>query len=199
MRQAKNQCAPDVPRGQFWLRHFQDLCYNGAKTQPLQNTALLHSERPKLYRVTGCRFVQLADSYTWSFQAYTSFTVSIKDKLITQAIKQATISTIFSAHVRVACRFQSMQTIIFNYQCDSVSSMAIKFQNHAAASQHSLPILITDGEKIIVLYTTFTYICSQRQKYLQIFIVSAEVSSLSILFNSITFKIAYANSLYQLF
>ena len=92
-----------------------------------------------------------------------------------------------------------MQTIIFDYQCDSVSSMAIKFQKHAAASQHPLPILITDGEKIIVLYTTFTYICSQCKKYLQIFILWAEIGSLFILFNSVTFKIVYRDSLYQLF
>ena len=87
--------------------------------------------------------------------------------------------------------------IIFDYQCDSVSSMAITFQNHAAASQHPLPILITDGEKIIVLYATFTYISSQCQKYLQIFILWAEIGSLSILFNSILFKIVYGNSLYH--
>ena len=47
-----------------------------------------------MYRVTGCRFVQVADSYTWSFQAC-SFTVSVKKKLITPAIKQATVSIIF--------------------------------------------------------------------------------------------------------
>ena len=143
--------------------------------------------------VTGCRFVQVADSCTWSFQACTSFTMSIKKKLIIRAIKQATISIIFSTRARVVCRFQSMQTIIFDYQCDSVSSMAIKFQNHAAASQHPLPILITDGEKIIVLYATFTYISSQCQKYLQIFILWAEIGSVSILLNSITFKIVYGN------
>ena len=150
-------------------------------------------------RVTGCRFVQVADSYTWSFQACTTFTMSIKKKLITRAIKQATISIIFSARARVACRFQSMQMVILDYQCDSVSSMAIKFQNHAAALQHPVPVLITDGEKIIVLYATFTYISSQCQKYLQIFILWAEIGSLSILFNSITYKIVYGNSLYQLF
>ena len=38
-------------------------------------------------RVTDCRFVQVADSFTWSFQACTSFTMSIKKKLITRAIK----------------------------------------------------------------------------------------------------------------
>ena len=38
LRQAKNQYAPDVPRGHFWLRHFQNLWDNGAKTQPRQNT-----------------------------------------------------------------------------------------------------------------------------------------------------------------
>ena len=54
--------------------------------------------------------------------------------------------------------------------------MAIKFQNHAAASQHPLPILITDDE---------------------IFILWAEIGSLSILFNSIMFKIVYGNSLYH--
>ena len=125
--------------------------------------------------------------------------MSIKKKLITRAIKQATISIIFSARACVACRFQSMQMIILDYQCDSVSSMAIKFQNRAAASQHPVPVLITDGEKIIVLYATFTYISSQCQKYLQIFILWAEISSLSILFNSIAYKIVYGNSLYQLF
>ena len=91
--------------------------------------------------------------------------MSIKKKLITQEIFQATMSIFFSAHACVACRFQS---IFFDYQCDSVSSMAFKFRNHAAASQHSLPILITGGEKIMVLYVTFTYISSQGQKYLQI-------------------------------
>ena len=154
-----------------------------------------------LRRVTGCRFVQVADSYTWSFQTCTSFTMSIKKKLITRAIKQTTISIIFSARAHVACRFQSMQTIIFDCQCNSVSSMAIKFQNHAAASRHPLPILITDGEKIIVRNAIFTYIyiSSKCQKYLQIFILLAEIGSLSILFNSITFKIVYGNSLDQLF
>ena len=149
-------------------------------------------------RVTGCRFVQVADSYTWSFQACTSFTMSIKKKLITRAIKQATVSTIFSACARVACRFQSMQTIIFNCQYDSVSSTAVKFRNHIAAFQHSLSILITDGEKIILLYATFTYFSSQCQKYLQISILWTETGSLAILFNCVTFKIVYWNSLYQL-
>ena len=115
-----------------------------------RDPTFLHLFETKVpYRVTGCRFVQVADSYTWSFQACTSFTMSIKKKFITQAIKQATVSTIFSAHACVACRFQSMQTIIFNYQCDSVSSTAVKFRNHIAAFQQSLSILITDGEKII--------------------------------------------------
>ena len=53
--------------------------------------------------VTGCRFVQVADSYTWHFQACTSFTMSIKKKLITRAIKQAAMSIMFSARARVAC------------------------------------------------------------------------------------------------
>ena len=92
-----------------------------------------------------------------------------------------------------------MQTIIFDYQCDSVSSSAIKLQNHAASSQHPWPILITDGEKTIVLCATFTYISSQCQKYLLIFILWAEIGSLSLLFNSITFKIVYGSSSYQLF
>ena len=82
-----------------------------------------------------------------------------------------------------------MQKIIFDYQCDSVSSSAVKFRNHAAASQHPLPILITDGEKIILLYAKFIYISSQCQKYLQISILWAETGSLALLFNSIMFKI----------
>ena len=150
-------------------------------------------------RVTGCRFVQAADSYTWRFQACTSFAMSIKKKLFTRAITQATVLIIFSARGRVACRFQSMQTIIFDYQCDSVSNTAVKFRNHTTKFQHSLPILITDGEKIILLYTTFTYFSSQCQNYLQISILCAETGSLAILFNSMTFKIVYGNSLYQLF
>ena len=149
--------------------------------------------------MTGCRFVQVADSYTWSFQACTSFTMSIKKKLITRAIKEATVSTVFSARARVACRFQSMQTIIFNFQCDSVFSMAVKLRNHIAAFQHSLTILITDGEKIILLYATFTYLSSQCQKCLQISIMWTETGSLAILFNSVMFKFVYGNSLYQLF
>ena len=87
-----------------------------------------------------------------------------KKKPITRAIKQATMSIIFSACARVACRFQSTQTITFDYQCDNVSSTAVKFRNHEAASHHPLPISITDGEKIIILYATLTYITS-RQKY----------------------------------
>ena len=124
--------------------------------------------------------------------------MSIKKKLITQ-IKQAAMSIIFSARVRMACRFQSVQTIIFDYLCDSVSSMAVKFRNHTAAFQHSLPILITDGEKIIIVYATFTYFSSQCQKCLQLSILWAETGSLAILFNSVMFKIVYGNSLYQLF
>ena len=152
-----------------------------------------------MFRVTGCRFVQVADSYTWSFQACTSFTISIKKKLFTQAIKQATMSIIFIARARVACRFQSMQTIIFDYQCDLVSSTAVRFRNHTAAFQHSLPVLITDGEKIILLYASFTDFSSQCQKCLQISILWAETGSLAILFNSVTIKIVHGNLLYQLF
>ena len=125
--------------------------------------------------------------------------MSIKKKLITRAIKQATVSIIFSAHARVACRFQSMQTIIFDYQCDCVSSAAVKFRNHTAAFQHSLLILIIDGEKIILLYVTFTYVSSQCQKCSHISIMLAETGSLAILFNSMTLKIVYGNSLFQLF
>ena len=135
--------------------------------------------------MTGCRFVQVADSYTWSFQACTSFSISIKKKLISRAIKQGTKSIIFSARARMACRFQPMQTIIFDYQCDSVSSTAVKFQNHTAAFQHSLPILITDGKKIILLYASFTYFSSQCQKCLQISILWAETGSLAIQFYNV--------------
>ena len=88
--------------------------------------------------------------------------MSIKKKPVTRAIKQATMSIIFSARGRVACRIQLMQTIIFYYQCDSVSSTAVKFQNHAAAPQHPLPILIKDGEKIILLYATFRLVHTVR-------------------------------------
>ena len=77
--------------------------------------------------------------------------------------------------------------------------MAVKFRNHTVAVQHPLPILITDGEKIILLFASFTYFSSQCQKCLQIFISWAETGSLAILFNSMTFKIVYGNSLYQLF
>ena len=108
--------------------------------------------------------------------------MSIKKKPVTQAIKQTTMSIIFSAHVHVACRIQLIQTIIFDYHCDSVSSTAIKFRNHAAAAQHPLPILIIDGKKIILLYATFTYISSHCQKYLQISIFWTETGSLAILF-----------------
>ena len=90
----------------------------------------------------------------------------------------------------MACRFQSMQTIIFDYQYDSVSCTAVEFQNHATASQHPLPILITDGNKSILLYATFTYISSQCQKYLQISILWAETSLLAILFDSIMFNMS---------
>ena len=125
--------------------------------------------------------------------------MSIKKKLITRAIKQAAMSIFFSARARVACRFQSMQTIVFGYLCDSVSSTAVKFRNLTAAFQHSLPILITDGEKLIILYATCTYFSSQCQKCLQVSIVWAETGSLAILFNSMTFKIVYGKLLYQLF
>ena len=83
--------------------------------------------------------------------------MSIKKKLHEQFSKQAAMSIIYSARAPVACRFQSMQTIIFDYLCDSVSSTAVKFRNHTAAFQHSLPVLITAGEKIIILYATATY------------------------------------------
>ena len=129
----------------------------------------------------------------------TLFTGTIKKKPTTRAIKSATMSIILSARARVACTFQSMQTTIFDYQCDSVSSTAVKFRNHEAASHHPLPILIADGEKFILLYATFTYITSQCQKYLQISKLWAETGLLAILFNSITFKIIHGNSLYQLF
>ena len=125
--------------------------------------------------------------------------MSIKKKPVTQAITQATKSIIFSARAHVACRTQSMQTIIFDYHCVSASSTAVKFRNYTAPSQHPLPILIIDGEKIILLYATFTNISSHCQKYLQISILWAETGSLAILFNSVMFKIVYGNSLYQLF
>ena len=120
--------------------------------------------------------------------------MSVKTKLITRAIKQATMSIIFSAHACMACRFQSMQTIIFDYQCDSVSSMPVKFRNHTAAFQLSLNVLITDGEKIILLYAIFTYFRSQCQNCLQISILWTETSLFAILFNSITFTVTrYTN------
>ena len=147
--------------------------------------------------MTGCRFVQVADSYSWGFQACTAFAMSIKKKLHEELNKQP--CRFFSARACVACRFQSMQTIIFDYQYDSVSSKAVKFRNHKAAFQHSLPILITDGEKIILFYATYTYFSSQCQKCLQISILWAETGSLAILFNSMTFEIGYGNSLYQQF
>ena len=100
---------------------------------------------------------------------------------------------------RVACRNQSMQTIIFDYQCDSVFSTAVKFQNNATRPQQPLPVLIIDIEKIILVYATFTYICSHRQKNLQISILWTETGSLAVLFNSAMLKIVYGNSLYQLF
>ena len=68
----------------------------GGSTPKGKNLLLQEQILPFKSRVTGCRFVQVADSYTWSFQACTSFTMSIKKKLITQAIKQATVSAIFS-------------------------------------------------------------------------------------------------------
>ena len=142
---------------------------------------------------TGCRFVHLEFSGLYLHQYVNS------KKIITQTIKQATMSIIFSARARVACRFQSTQTIAFGYQCDSAFRKAVKFRNHAEGFQHSLPILISDGEKIILLYAIFTYITSQCQKCLQISILWAEAGSIAILFNSITFKIVYGNSLYQLF
>ena len=61
--------------------------------------------------MTGCTFVQVADSYTWSFQACTSFTMSVRTKLITRAIKQATMSIIFSARACVAGRLQLMRRL----------------------------------------------------------------------------------------
>ena len=98
------------------------------------------------------------------------------------------MSIISNARARVACRIQSMQTIFFDYQCDSVSRTAVKFRNHAAAAPNPLPVLIIDGEKIILLYATFTHISSHCQKYLQISIFLAETGSLDILFISIMFK-----------
>ena len=92
-----------------------------------------------------------------------------------------------------------MQTIIFDYKCDTVSRTAVKFRSHAAASQHSLPILITDGEENILLDATFTYISSHFQKYLQISILWAETDSFAVLFNFITYKIVYGNALYQMY
>ena len=59
--------------------------------------------------------------------------------------------------------------------------------------------IIIDGEKIILLYATFIYTSSQCQKCLQISIVWAESGSLAVLFNFVTFKIVYGNSLYQQF
>ena len=56
-----------------------------------------------------------------------------------------------------------------------------------------------NGEKIILLYSSFIYFSSQCQKCFKISILWAETGSLTILFNSMTFKIVYGNSLYQLF
>ena len=145
--------------------------------------------------MAGCRFVRWQIRRLGSFQACTSFTMSVKTKLITRTIKQATMSIIVSARACMACRFQLMQTIIFNYQCDSVSNTAVK--NHTAAFQHSLPILITDGEKIILLYATFSYFSSQCQKCLQISILWAENGSFAILFNSMKFTVTGYTNCFQ--
>ena len=66
----------------------------GFHTRPFALTKLTN------VRVTGCRFVEFADSYTWHFQACTLFSMSIKNKPVTQAIKQATMSITFSARAR---------------------------------------------------------------------------------------------------
>ena len=68
--------------------------------------------------VTGCKLVQVADSYTWEFSGL--YFIHYVKKWITRAITHATMLIIFSAHASVSCyscRFQSMQVISFNYQC----------------------------------------------------------------------------------
>ena len=70
------------------------------------------------------------------------------------------------------------------------------FQNHAAAFQHSFLILITNGEKIVLLYATFTYISSHYQKYLQISLLWTETDSHIILLNSVILNTVYSNLLY---
>ena len=58
LRHAENQCAPDVPWGQFWLRHFQNLCDKGAKKQPRQNNVLPKQSRfLGLFRKGRTRFI----------------------------------------------------------------------------------------------------------------------------------------------
>ena len=59
--------------------------------------------------------------------------MSIEKKLITRAIKQATMSIIFAAHAHVAHRFQSMQTIIFDYQDTRYKNLYYEFSAHIKA------------------------------------------------------------------
>ena len=141
--------------------------------------------------MTGCRFVQFADSYTWIFQACTYSLRQLKrNQLHWQLHKQPCHS--FSMHVCAWLVEFSRCRRLFSTTNVTVFLARLKFRNHAAlAAQHSLPILIIDGEKIILLYATFTYISSHCQKYLQISILWAETGSLGILFNSIMFKIVY--------
>ena len=56
--------------------------------------------------------------------------------------------------------------------------------------------VITDGEKITLLYTTFTYISLQCQNYLQILVLCAETNSFIILFTSAMHKIVYSHSFF---
>ena len=140
--------------------------------------------------MTDCRFVQVADSHTWSFRTVLHSPCQLKkNKLHEQLNKQPYHSS--TVHVLAwlvdfsRCRRLSSTT--------GVSNTAVKFRNYYAAAKHSSPISITDGEKIILFYATFSYISSQYQKYLQLSILAlGPAHSYSVQFYY------YGNSLYQL-
>ena len=73
----------------------------------------IYAKSDRLQIPTGCRFVHVADSYTWSFKAYAAPRISISKKLTTQVFKEATTSCIFSLWSHGIYRSLSLRTSSF--------------------------------------------------------------------------------------
>ena len=80
-----------------------------------------------MYRVTGCRFVQVEDSYSRQFKATVILSLHLRRQLIVSAISKIFLSVTSSANSRVHGSACGLQTIFPAYQSGNFGSFLTVF------------------------------------------------------------------------